>query len=156
MKKNKKTYVLLVVVLGIWGILGMKIVSAIHPSGHPADVVVLNERFTPDTVTTKKDTFVIAANYRDPFLGTLPRAKVPPQKPKKAVKRILPPKKDVAYLGSIAQNGTQERMYFVSIDGQQHILGKHDRVQEVQLVRGSSTSITVRYGGHTTTVPLQQ
>ncbi|MEM9144225.1 MAG: hypothetical protein AAGA86_14645 [Bacteroidota bacterium] len=152
MSKQTKTYLLLTVVLVIWGLIGFKVAKAISPDEKVPPVQPMTAMVPKATI--KKDTFTLWANYRDPFLGTLPKAK----RPKKSVARAKPkkgmPQRNIAYAGSVAEQGTTNRMFFVTIDGQQHIMSKNEVVKEVRLISGTAESIKVRYNGSTKTILL--
>lgn len=140
---------LLALVLFIWGILGFKIVGAINPPKKKVTNMQIPETDFVGTLK-KRDTFSIVANYRDPFLGT------PPKNEKvKRIKKEETPKKNISYAGSVAENGTNKRLFFVSIEGQQHIIGQNETVAGVTLVKGNQESIKVRYGSRTETILLQ-
>lgn len=150
MSKNVKTYALLGLVLIVWGIIGFKVVKALSPQPEPVAA------FSPTTSfaepTGKRDTFALLSDYRDPFLGTLPAAqrKTPPRPaPKKAV-----PKKSIVYSGLVSQSDNV--MFFVSIDGQQHIMSKNQKINDVCLLSGNEKSIRVRYNGITETIARSQ
>ncbi|UJH68666.1 hypothetical protein [Allomuricauda sp. SCSIO 65647] len=155
MKKNKKTYLLLALVLVIWGVLGFKIVGAINTTEEPIDKVDLTETYVAPTLK-KRDTFAITANYRDPFLGTMPKSEKIEKTKKKVVKKAETPQKNIQYAGSVAENGSNKRLFFVSIDGQQHIMAQNETVADVKLIKGNQESIKVRYGTRTETILLQQ
>ncbi len=140
--------------LTIWGILGVKIVGTLWPDDQKQPIVQVTD--SPDAVALqKRDTFVISGNYRDPFLGTLPKSESPTTR-KAAKPKPQLPKKNIAYLGSVAQNGAKNRMFFVMIDGQQHIISKNQEVNQVTLLWGNANSIRVKYPGHTQTIALQE
>lgn len=153
-KKNKKTYLLLGVVLTIWGVLGVKIIGALRPTETTPAMGAVVFKATPVTIQ-KRDTFRISGDYRDPFLGTLPKAETPKKKQPSRPKVTLP-RKQISYLGSIAQNGSNNRMFFVTIDGQQYLMSKAEKINEVTLVWGNAESIRVKYPGHTETIAVQQ
>ncbi|MAU26785.1 MAG: hypothetical protein CMH48_07690 [Muricauda sp.] len=155
MKKNKKTYLLLAMVLVIWGILGFKIIGAINPSSEPTEIMDFPDPYVA-TAIKKRDTFSISANYRDPFLGTMPEGEAPKRIAKKQVKKTETPKKNIMYSGSVAENGSNKRLFFVSIDGQQHIMSRNESVEGVKLIRGNKESILVRYGNRTEIIVLNQ
>ena len=153
--KNKKTALLLTAVLAIWGILGFKVIGTLVPDNENQPKLVIEPSFVP-TKVKKRDTFSIVANYRDPFLGTLPKSEPPKKTKVKTLKKPQPPKKNIFYSGSIAPNGTNNRMFFVTIDGQQHIMSKNQEINKVTLVWGNRESIKVKYPGHTATIPLKK
>ncbi|MEX0275688.1 MAG: hypothetical protein AB3N16_15050 [Flavobacteriaceae bacterium] len=113
MGKKGKTYLLLAVVLGIWGIIGIKILGAVNPKPtedlHPK----MARAFTPQKIK-QRDTFAIAANYRDPFLGKVFKKPLPARTPKKHPKKTTPktPERPVAYTGYIAAGTESDNLYF--------------------------------------------
>lgn len=151
MKNKNKTYLLLAIVLVVWGILGLKIVGAINPEPNEDHITVITEKFVPKAIK-KRDTFSIVANYRDPFLGTLPKGTH--KKKRVAPKKEKLPEKNILYSGSIMDAQTKKRIFFVNIDGQQHMLSKNDAVDEVRLVSGNTNWIKVKYQGKTKTISL--
>lgn len=155
MTKNQKTYALLALVLTVWGVLGFKVVKGLGSNTPVQQEVHLDKSFVAQTIE-KRDPILIEANYRDPFLGTPPKSQKPKRTVKKKVIKPKPPKKNIAYSGSVAQNGTKNRMFFVTIDGQQHIMEKNQKINEVTLVWGNQESIKVKYPGHTETITLNQ
>ena len=80
MKKNNKTYLLLAVVIGIWGFIGFRLLNVVNPSPIENTAFVSNETYVPKQLKAR-DTFSLALNYRDPFLGTVSA----PKKAKKIV-----------------------------------------------------------------------
>ncbi|PRX57191.1 hypothetical protein [Flagellimonas meridianipacifica] len=153
MKNKKKTYLLLLVVLAIWGILGFRIIATLGPSEEvqsPTKTVALEQPLT----LKKRDTFSINANYRDPFLGTLPKTKKKAKTPKK--KSPIAPKRSIAYHGSVAQNGSKSRLFFVWVDNQQYIFEKGKSIDGVTVVSGTKERIKVTYAGHTETHILKE
>ena len=151
MSKNLKTYLLLGIVLLIWGIIGFKVVKAIAKE---PEVPMIKESTTilPKSVQ-RKDTFTLMADYRDPFLGTLPNTK------KKVVKQAghknPKAKRNIVYAGLVSQSKSGESMFFVSIDGRQHMMTERQEIEGVTLVKGNDKSITVRYEGHAETILMQ-
>lgn len=152
MKKQTKTYLLLGFVLIIWGVIGFKVVGVLSSDPQPEPVSVSVTDLPKHIV--KKDTFSLLANYRDPFLGTLPKKKRT-AKPK-VVKKKEVPKKNITYLGTVTGSGTSNTLYFLSIDGKQYMLSKNEEVEQVKLLRGTEKQITVRYNGIQETVTLTE
>ena len=99
MKKEKKTYLLLAVVLVIWGVLAFQIFKAVNPSEEVVPVFTTTQK-TNLIKLEKRDTFSIVANYRDPFLGTLPKSSIPKKKKRQSKKEVVP-EKDIRYTGFI-------------------------------------------------------
>jgi len=68
MNKKGKTYLLIAVVLGIWGTIGYQVYSKLSPDETPILATNSSISFSPKQEITK-DTFSISATHRDPFLG---------------------------------------------------------------------------------------
>jgi hypothetical protein len=132
----------------IWGIIGLKVIGALSPEPQPE--IVVKQTSKDFKFVKEKDTFGLIADYRDPFLGTLP-----PRKNKKmkapAVKKEVP-KKNILYSGLVSQTGSGNTLYFISIDGRQYTLSKNEEVDNVRLLGGNEESIKVRYNGITETI----
>jgi len=157
MKKQNKTYLLLAVVVGIWGIIGFKMFNAVSPDQEEIAEVISNEIFVPKELK-EREMFTIAANYRDPFLGTVqaPRKKVKKKTTIKAKNKKVVPQKSIQYTGFITDSSSKQKIFFVTIDGQQQMMSVSDTFQEVKLIRGTKSSIKVRYKGNTQTIGITQ
>lgn len=143
MKNKTKTYTLLALVLGIWGIIGYRIVSTINPSTPDMVQQGFEVAFKPKA-TIEADTFSIQIVNRDPFLGTLLIKK----KPKKTYKKPAQPKVvwlPVLYHGSISKQNTKTKVFIVSINGQQNLMKIGQTIHEVKLIKGNSHNVTVTY-----------
>ena len=76
LKTKTKTYVLLVLVMGVWAAVAYKIVVALNPK--LPELATNNFTVTHDfKLETSADTFSIPPVERDPFLGTVARPKKP-------------------------------------------------------------------------------
>lgn len=153
MKRNKKTYLLLLLVLVIWGVLGFKLLGSLNPNKSPSAPLVAVERFKPNAIT-KKDTFSIIADYRDPFLGTLPKRKDTVSRKKTIPKIVTVPEKQIRYSGFVTESTTGKKIFFLSIDGQNYMMTLLQVEQEVKLLAGNGENIKVKYGSQTKLIPL--
>ena len=154
MKKNTKTYVLLGIVALIWGIIGYRIISAISSDPEPQTTAV-NADFKPLPVQ-EKETFTILADYRDPFLGTLPKKTA--KKVKRSTKPKAPPAPEIAiaYTGFVADKEAKDNIFFVTINGQQHLMSSGNEIDKVKLLSGNASSIKIRYNNKTKTIQLKE
>ena len=155
MSKNQKTYVLLAMVLTIWGILGFKVVKGLGSNEPIPERDPIAQPYVAKT-TGKRDSIFISANYRDPFLGTPVKTKPPTKLSKKKKKIQKLPKKNIVFSGSVAGNESNTRMFFVTIEGEQHIMEKNQKINGVVLVWGTLDEIRVSYPGHSETIKLAQ
>ncbi|MEM8927865.1 MAG: hypothetical protein AAGC45_06660 [Bacteroidota bacterium] len=155
MTKNQKTYVLLAIVLTVWGILGFKVFNGLGVDEPMEQKIRLEVPYMAQTME-KREPILVTANYRDPFLGLPPKDQKPKSRIKKKSVKAKPPKKNIVYSGWVAQNGAKNQMFFVTIDGQEHLMKKNQKVNGVTLVWGNQESIKVKYPGYTETIILDQ
>lgn len=147
MQKKSTTYFLVSVVLVIWGIVSYKLFANIPDEDN---IVVKLEKVKTYDFENKRDTFSIVANYRDPFLGTLPRIrKVRSNKhrfevPKK-VELIWP---DIKYKGAIIPK-KGKALFLVDIDNRGYLLKKNEEKNDIKLLKGNKEYIIVKYKGKT-------
>lgn len=146
MKKKTKTYVLLGVVVLIWGIIGYKIISSLNPSLPEQQLAQTSQGDFKPSKKIEADTFSIELTERDPFLGTMYRPKTT-SKPK----RISKPKEEIvwpniSYLGTVKKSSNSKNQIFViTIDGQQYLLKKGQEVKEVKLLSGSENEVKLQF-----------
>lgn len=150
MKTKKKTYVLLVLVVAVWGTIGYKIVSALNPEIPEVQPQSFAEN-TNFRIDTKMDTFSVNIVNRDPFLGTLliKETKSPIRKKRKPIDW-----KPVTYQGIIKQD--KEQIFIVSISGNQYLLKKGQTKDSITLAYGSDKSVTMRYKKQLKSFSLKQ
>ncbi|MEO0525914.1 MAG: hypothetical protein AAFZ89_01740 [Bacteroidota bacterium] len=155
MKKNKKTYLLLVAVVLIWGLIGFKVVAAIDGPSPDATVTTTPVRFTPAPLK-ERDTFRIVADYRDPFLGTMPTVKK--TRSVKRARSVEPqlPRKNIGYSGLITGTGSGKKIFFLTVDGQQLMLSKNESFEGLKLINGDKDKVVVRYNGKRISIPVQE
>ena len=137
MKTKTKTYVLLTLVLSIWGVIGYKIISATNPKSTEV-VQHADVSFTP-SVKKEADTFSIQTTNRDPFLETLlvkNRLKTQRLKPKTSLVW-----KPIVYHGIISNQNSKVKVFIISIDGQQYLIQRGQTINDIKLIRGHSKSV---------------
>jgi len=148
MTKKQKTYLLLTLVIIIWGFIGIYIYKYLNP-----DIPLVNAtskvKFTPKKVISKQTTFTIS-KYRDPFLGKIV-ATTQKTGISKDQKVDFP---QVIYHGSI--KGNRKNAYIISINNQQEILKVGQSFQQVKLLQANSKRIIVRCKSITKSISLQQ
>lgn len=153
MKKQQKTYALLIAVLVIWGLIGYQIYIRFTPS-------------TPSIVTSdiqiryKREHYVQQTNYelhtiyRDPFLGSFPKKKKVvkkksvPKKPKPAV--VFP---EITYNGIIEGNGSKS--YILTVNRRQEILKLNEEFLGITLLKASKSEIKVKFKNELKTIVKQ-
>lgn len=153
MKKNRKTYTLLVLVLSIWGILGFRILRTVGPGTDPIGPIHDSAIFKIP-IGKEKDTFSLLADYRDPFLGTLPLDLSAKRPVTKLLPKKVPVPVDIRYTGFVKENRSGSNIFFVHIDGEQRMLSRNESYKEVKLLSGNGDRITVRANGRNMTIAL--
>ncbi|MCX2680345.1 hypothetical protein OOZ15_10370 [Galbibacter sp. EGI 63066] len=145
MKNKLKTYFLLFVVLVIWGLIGYNIYASLYgnPTPKTAENDVLSMTYKPRT-PEKQKSFSINRHERDPFLGTM---SVKPKKNRVAKKQVKPkpetPAVNITYSGMVGNNDKKERIFFLSINGTQHLMKINDEMSGVKLISGDEVKIIV-------------
>jgi hypothetical protein len=142
--KNKKgTYILLVAAIGIWGTIIYKIIDGLSTDEKQSIAVIESINFKiPEP--KKVDSFSLLRISRDPFLD---KPLVPDKKkvkPKQAKIKIDIP---LVYHGMMKKNNGKERLFIVSINGQQTFIKKGQEIQGIILLNGNETKVTVSFKG---------
>ncbi|WP_298341162.1 hypothetical protein [uncultured Algibacter sp.] len=150
MKSKTKTYLLLVLVLAIWGAIGYQIVSAVNPEKEK----VVNQDFAiafNPKAETEVDTFSIQTADRDPFLGT----RLVKQTSKSTLSKLKQQPvvwKPITYHGNISNQNKKAVVYVISIEGSQYLMKIGQVVKNIKLIKGTSKHVQLRYKGKIKTI----
>jgi len=144
LKNKKKTYVLLFLVVSVWGMISYKVITGLHPDlpELTSQQTLAVQKFKLDT---KIDTFSISSVERDPFLGTILKKKSPSTLPKKRKTILWHP---ITYLGIVKNSRQKQQVFIVSINGKQCLLKRGQTRDSTTLVSGNKNRITLRYKNH--------
>jgi len=159
MKNKKNIYILLPLVLLVWGAVLFQLFSF---TSSDEITVADNPEFTFKPIkVNKRESFAINVNYRDPFLGkmyanetnTTPK-KIHSAAPKTVKKpELVWPK--ITYKGSIADSKGKNTLYILIIDGKNYYMKIGDTENEIFLKSGDKESIYVKYKGNLNIIMLQ-
>ena len=151
MLKNKKTlYVLVPLVLIIWGVIGNRIYQSMKDDNPGYYMEQASSK--PVIEVLEPDTFSIIAEYRDPFLGRIRSSK---PKTVQSKKKPTPIKKkpepilrwpSITYGGMIRNQKTGKLVAMIKINGKDNLLSVGNVVSEVRLVQVYPDSIKVALG----------
>lgn len=158
MKNRRNTYLLLALVITVWGIILYKAVTTLAPDKKTAETGSIQTNFTPKPLKTR-DTFTISVHPRDPFLDEItPQSKsIPPKRARtKTTKKEAAPPIPIQFSGRIAGSSAKEHIYFVSINNTRHLMKLNDEIGQVTLLRGNAKTIRVKYRNQLKTIPLSQ
>jgi len=154
--KKKKTYLLLVAVLGLWGTIGYQVISALDPEESEVITENVSVDFSPQK--TKTDTFSITQVERDPFLGKLTwRLDSTKKNKQKTTKKpdLENPWPQIKYQGMVKKQGAASEIFIITINQQQYLLKKNQELEDVKLLKGNSKEIKVRFNKETKTFSVQ-
>lgn len=158
MKNKKNIYILLSVVLFVWGAVLYQVFSFTN-----TDEIVssANPEFIIKPLKIKKrQYFAINVNYRDPFLGKMytpqTASKVRSSTVKKAVKIQEPIVWPVIlYKGMISDIKDKNKIFMLVIDGHNTYMRIGDTENEIFLKNGDKESVYVKYKGNLNLIMLQ-
>ncbi|QLE02050.1 hypothetical protein HX109_10970 [Galbibacter sp. BG1] len=150
MNSNVKTYVLLVVVLIIWGIVGYNIYSSLSgtPTGFNTNGENLSPSFRRKDLKVSRE-YTIHRYDRDPFLGTI-KTKEDPKPLQRRKPRVVEaePEIIVEYAGMVKPGVSKgDIIYFVRINSQRHLMHVGDEVSNVKLLKGNENEIAIAING---------
>lgn len=160
MKNKKNIYILLPLVLFVWGAVLFQLFSFTN-----SDEII--EARNPEFIIkpmkiNKRETFSINVNYRDPFLGkmynseTVSSAKTTYSKTTKSIKNtevLLWP--NIVYKGTIADSKGKTTLFMLIIDGKNYYMKIGETENEIFLKSGDQESIYVKYKGNLNLIMLQ-
>ncbi|XLS30049.1 hypothetical protein ACJD0Z_04310 [Flavobacteriaceae bacterium M23B6Z8] len=156
MKNKRNTYLLLVLVLAIWGIIGYRIVGALAPDDTEITKPVITAEFNPKPIQ-ERERFSISSYNRDPFLGTIKVKKT--HKPQKQVNTTAPkeePWPDIRYAGRVGDSESEEDIFFIYINDTQHLFTNGFETNGVKLLKGDASGVMLRFKGKTRQYTLDE
>jgi len=154
MKNKKLTYLLIVIVAGLWGLIIYRVIGAMAADDDTATTVsapVVKETF--NDFSLPKDTAKLLLNYHDPF-GLAKKRDTIISKAEPISHKSLPvvtkPALNwsfITYSGYIRNPSTKKLVALVSINGQSTTLSEGESKSRVKLIKNLRDSITISYEG---------
>lgn len=159
MKNKKNIYILLPLVLFVWGAVLYQVFS-FTKSDEIASIANPELTIKPLKLNERKS-FDININYRDPFLGkmyiveTVPKSKIyhsktSETKPKEPL--VWPV---IQYKGMISDSKEKNKLFMLVIDGKNHYMKIGDTENEIFLKSGDKESVYIKYKGNLNLIMLQ-
>ncbi len=154
MKNRNNSFLLVLVVILVWGIIGYKVYKVKYPSNESFHIENSTTAFIPEEIIEAKQ-FTIKLNYRDPFLGNLEEKKQKNKSKYILNKSITFPK--IYYKGMLSSKGkVSKTIFFVMINGKELFLSAGEQEEGVKLLKGSHKEIKVSFKNIKKTIPIQQ
>ena len=159
MKNKKSIYILLPIVLVIWGSVAYQFLSFSKNEEKSKE----NSAFTFKPIAIKpRDTSSINVNYRDPFLGKMYSNKTKSVSTKRSTQATKPelPKtpmilQTILYKGIVSDTKDKTKVFMLIINGRTFLMKKGDTENEVLLKEGNRESVIVKNKGTLQTIPIQ-
>lgn len=156
--KNKKlTYFLICAVAVVWGIILYRVFFNNLEEDKifkPTVAVLKHEPY--DQYVVKEDTFKLALNYKDPFLGEMPpvslQAAGPPAVKLTAFTPSSPPKPAVdwsviKYAGYIINPITKKTVSIITVNGTERMMAEGEHFGGAQLLKNKKDSVLISWKG---------
>ncbi len=160
MKNKKKTYTLLMtlVVILIWGKLIYDFFSLQNANTYPVSTVISTQEFIPDK--QEKFDYIVAVDYRDPFLGKRPKNNNPkpvPTRKKTNKKEVKKPSKNlvwpkISYKGLMNNKSQKHGIGIFEINGKETLMRKGESKYQMTLILLARDSVQFMYREDTKTI----
>lgn len=152
MKNKKSVYILLPLVLIIWGMLIYQFFS------YSNDVEIKVENDVPLFVNInykEPDTTALDVNHRDPFTGKLEKPREintasnenSSKAPKINTEKIPEVQTQIEYKGLVSDIANKKKVFMVIIDNQTFLMKQGDKENEVELISGNKEFISIKHKG---------
>lgn len=150
--KKKLTYLMLPVVIGIWGIIFYRIFFT--GGNDPVSTIAKNSIPAGPADKVSADTFTLIADYRDPFLGK-PLITTAPTTGRKIIdnpaKKISPLPVSttwpaVSYSGMIRNQASADQLAILQVNGQSFMARTGEIVQGLKVMKIYRDSVEIAFG----------
>lgn len=147
MNKKQKTAFLLVLVIGIWGLIGYNIYRYLNPE-EPVFEKQIQKNHIIEEGSKLKDSLTISS-YRDPFLGIIKTKRKSSNSQSSTIINFP----IVIYHGLV--NGNNMKSYIISVQNQQEIVKIGETFLNVKLISANAKQIAVAHKGTRKIIKLQ-
>jgi hypothetical protein len=151
MKNKKLSWILLPVVLGVWGMIGWKIYEGTKDEV-VSDIESENPIYENTDTTLSPNEYALVLNYRDPFLDKLPKAKEGVSSIPKMTIEVQPvdiPSETwplLLYGGLVREPKGGETVGFLTVEGQPQFVHTGDEIGNIRVGRITIDSIEIYMG----------
>lgn len=158
MKNKKRIYLLLALVIAIWGMIIYQFLG--YSTASTEDIPTQNFSLLPEINYTEPDTTAIHIDYRDPFSGKLDQKNEKPvaivsNGNKNYATKIDEEKETVInYKGIVSDLNDKIKVFMIIIDGNTYLMKQGDVEEDVKLIKGNRESITIKHRGKLNTIAI--
>ena len=160
MKNKKNIYILLPLVLLVWGAVLFQVFSFAKSD---EIIPITNSEFTIKPLKiNRRQSFAINVNYRDPFLGkayVAPNTAVVKVNHTKSAKVVKPKETlvwpTILYKGMISDTKAKNTIFMLIIDNKNYYMKIGETENEILLKSGDKESVYVKYKGNLNIIMLQ-
>lgn len=161
MKNKKNIYILLPLVLGIWGLLIYNFFSYLNPE----EIVLPEDNFqiSDEIKYTEPDTTTIDINHRDPFSGKMTTKYS--EADERKVTNVSSVKSNsegpkveddlkIQYKGIVSDVSDKVKVFMVIINGKTFLMKQGDKELDIKLIKGNRESIVISNKGKQNTISI--
>lgn len=164
MKNKKSIYLLLPIVLGIWGMVLYQFFSITNPEKPVSKHDFLQLDLKPLKIAENDSSFLIEVNYRDPFLGNNSDLNTEEEDFEPEVEEpiieapiiepLVWPK--LIYKGMVSDTKDKKKVFIVEINGRSLMMKLGAIEHEVVLQSGNRKTISVGFKGELKTLSIAE
>jgi hypothetical protein len=162
MKNKKLTYLLVLLVLTIWGFILYRIFNAMTKNPEPVTARTSRAKEAYDDYALSKDTTHLQSGYRDPFGLVQPKDTIIPVTKRTITRNSLTAAMhpginwaDVRYLGYIRTPGSKRLIAIMHINGKEVMMTEGESTEQVKLLKNLRDSIRISYHGQTKCITIK-
>ncbi|MAL60624.1 MAG: hypothetical protein CMC14_11305 [Flavobacteriaceae bacterium] len=144
---NKNVKYVLPIVVAIWGFFFFQLFDACNPDEVTISLNSMGTFKTPEI--KQKESFELQPIEKDPFLGTAyVKSNKRGSNPSASKKSDLP-WPNIQYLGVVQNSNSKDKVFVVSINGQQQVIKKGETFNEITVLKGNDETLSLRFQGKT-------
>lgn len=161
-QSKKTTYLLIICVAGLWGLIFYRVFQSTEVPDERVLDVPHQKAVYFNAIDHSKDTLKLTFDYRDPFMGALP--KLAQENVQQQGSGISPqpapsmPKvnwAEVRYSGFIANQKTSQKLVIMVLNGNELMLAEGETMKGLKLIKYTADSVKVKYQHETKYIRLK-
>lgn len=145
MKDKRLTYILVPLVIIIWGTVFWKFYSGLRKTAN--NTIIPSLHISDETVNDIPDTIRLSFQYNDPFLHNQIGKSGKPAKPESETRApiIVVPWPRVEYKGAVVKHNSEKFLGLIIISGKQSLISEGDVFENIRVIKITPDSIKLEY-----------